>query len=162
MLNKFSLSVPYSNVWRAVYRTFVQKRNGKIKENDDKCFALVKGSNIIVIFMIIIAIFFVCQTEWCKFKKKRHWLDENLVSEIQTNNLTENLVFLTDIIKRKIIDLNWKKKKSDIVKTSLSVNILKEYITLMTSASDDIPKFMANKKDKRKRATFYFTLWRTY
>ena len=95
-------------------------------------------------------------------KKKRHWLDENLVSEIQTNNLTENLVFLTDIIKRKIIDLNWKKKKSDIVKTSLSVNILKEYITLVTSASDDIPKFMANKKDKRKRATFYFTLWRTY
>lgn len=80
------------------------------------------------------------------------------MSEIQTNNLTENLVFLTDIIKRKIIDLNWKKKKSDIVKTSLSVNILKEYITLMTSASDDIPKFMANKKDKRKRATFYFTL----
>ena len=94
--------------------------------------------------------------------KKRHWLDENLVSEIQTNNLTENLVFLTDIIKRKIIDLNWKKKKSDIIKTSLSVNILKEYITLMTSASDDIPKFMANKKDKRKRATFYFTLWMTY
>lgn len=80
------------------------------------------------------------------------------MSEIQTNNLTENLVFLTDIIKRKIIDLNWKKKKSDIIKTSLSVNILKEYITLMTSASDDIPKFMANKKDKRKRATFYFTL----
>lgn len=80
------------------------------------------------------------------------------MSEIQTNNLTENLVFLTDIIKRKIIDLNWKKKKSDIVKTSLSVNILKEYITLVTSASDDIPKFMANKKDKRKRATFYFTL----
>ena len=80
------------------------------------------------------------------------------MSEIQTNNLTENLVFLTDIIKRKIIDLNWRKKKSDIVKTSLSVNILKEYITLMTSASDDIPKFMANKKDKRKRATFYFTL----
>lgn len=80
------------------------------------------------------------------------------MSEIQTNNLTENLVFLTDIIKRKIIDLNWKKKKSDIVKTSLSVNILKEYITLMTSASDDIPKFMTNKKDKRKRATFYFTL----
>lgn len=80
------------------------------------------------------------------------------MSEIQTNNLTENLVFLTDIIKRKIIDLNWKKKKSDIVKTSLSVNILKEYITLMTSASDDIPKFMANKKDKRKRAIFYFTL----
>lgn len=80
------------------------------------------------------------------------------MSEIQTNNLTENLVFLTDIIKRKIIDLNWKKKECDIVKTSLSVNILKEYITLMTSASDDIPKFMANKKDKRKRATFYFTL----
>lgn len=80
------------------------------------------------------------------------------MSEIQTNNLTGNLVFLTDIIKRKIIDLNWKKKKSDIVKTSLSVNILKEYITLMTSASDDIPKFMTNKKDKRKRATFYFTL----
>ena len=80
------------------------------------------------------------------------------MSEIQTNNLTENLVFLTDIIKRKIIHLNWKKKKSDIVKTSLSVNILKEYITLVTSASDDIPKFMANKKDKRKRATFYFTL----
>ena len=115
MLNKFSLSVPYSNVWRAVYRTFVQKRNGKIKENDDKCFALVKGSNIIVIFMIIIAIFFVYQTERCKFKKKRHWLDEKLVSEIQTNNLTENLVFLTDIIKRKIIDLNWKKKKSVIL-----------------------------------------------
>ena len=80
------------------------------------------------------------------------------MSEIQTNNLTENLVFLTDIIKRKIIDLNWKKKECDIVKTSLSVNILKEYITLMTSASDDISKFMANKKDKRKRATFYFTL----
>lgn len=55
-----------------------------------------------------------------------------------------------------------KEKECDIVKTSLSVNILKEYITLMTSASDDIPKFMANKKDKRKRATFYFTLWRTY
>lgn len=84
------------------------------------------------------------------------------MSEIQTNNLTENLVFLTDIIKRKIIDLNWRKKKSDIVKTSLSVNILKEYITLMTSASDDIPKFMTNKKDKRKRATFYFTLCMTY
>lgn len=37
------------------------------------------------------------------------------MSEIQTNNLTENLVFLTDIIKRKIIDLNWKKKKSVIL-----------------------------------------------
>lgn len=57
---------------------------------------------------------FVKQND-ANFKKKRHWLDENLVSEIQTNNLTENLVFLTDIIKRKIIDLNWKKKKSVIL-----------------------------------------------
>ena len=46
-----------------IEHSYKKEMGQKIKENDDKCFALVKGSNIIVIFMIIIAIFFVCQTE---------------------------------------------------------------------------------------------------